>query len=241
MLVLKPDLNKFSSFCQLPAYWNTYFCQNMSLGSFSWSRRLTKWATFSFSSFWSFRALKSFYFCQKRCLSSFSQSGRLTKWVKFAFSSFCNFKAFKIPYFCQKMCLSTFSPSGKLTKWVKFAFSSFWSFRAHKMSNFQAHKMSQFSKSLIFVKRGLWVHFHQAGSSQNEQSLSFQEKSSKNCLWASNTLVQKPCSFKKILLPTSLMKHLNVRVLLANAVKSGRWVSHTFLQKPCFFSSFSAT
>ena len=34
------------------------------------------------------------------------------------------------------------------------------------------------------------------------------------------------------------MKHLNVRVLLANAVKSGRWVSHTFLQTPCFFSVF---
>ena len=176
MLVLKPDLNKFSSFCQLPAYWNTYFCQNMSLGSFSWSRRLTKWATFSFSSFWSFRALKSFYFCQKRCLSSFSQSGRLTKWVKFAFSSFWNFKAFKIPYFCQKMCLSTFSPSGKLTKWVKLAFSSFWSFRVLKIIN---------QNPSFFVKRGLWVHFHQAGSSQNEQSLSFQEKSSKNCLWVS--------------------------------------------------------
>ena len=35
------------------------------------------------------------------------------------------------------------------------------------------------------------------------------------------------------------MKHLNVRLLLANAVKSGRWVSHTFLQKRCSFKSFS--
>ena len=35
------------------------------------------------------------------------------------------------------------------------------------------------------------------------------------------------------------MKHLNVRVLLANAVKSGCWVSHTFLQKSYCFKSFS--
>ena len=34
------------------------------------------------------------------------------------------------------------------------------------------------------------------------------------------------------------MKHLNVRLLMANAVKSGRWVSHTFLQKHCSFKSF---
>ena len=35
------------------------------------------------------------------------------------------------------------------------------------------------------------------------------------------------------------MKDLNVRVLLANSVKSGRWVSYTFLQKRCSFKSFS--
>ena len=35
------------------------------------------------------------------------------------------------------------------------------------------------------------------------------------------------------------MKHLNVILLLANAVKRGRWVSYTFLQKRCFFKSFS--
>jgi len=41
-------------------------------------------------------------------------------------------------------------------------------------------------------------------------------------------------------LPTSLKKHVNVRLLLAIiAVKSSRWVSHTFLQKPCSFKSFS--
>ena len=35
------------------------------------------------------------------------------------------------------------------------------------------------------------------------------------------------------------MEHFNVRLLLANALKSGRWVSYTFLQKPCSFKSFS--
>ena len=61
---------------------------------------------------------------------------------------------------------------------------------------FQVLEVSMLSKSLIFVKRGVWLVFHQAGSSQNEQSLSLQEKTSESCLWASNTLVQKPCSFK---------------------------------------------
>ena len=44
---------------------------------------------------------------------------------------------------------------------------------------------------------------------------------------------------KKIVLPTSLMKHFNVRLLLANAVKRSRWVIYTFLQKRCSFKSFS--
>ena len=35
------------------------------------------------------------------------------------------------------------------------------------------------------------------------------------------------------------MKHLNVRLLLANGVKRSRWVSYTFLQKRCSFKSFS--
>ena len=61
---------------------------------------------------------------------------------------------------------------------------------------FQVLEVSILSKSLIFVKRGVWLVFHQAGSSQNEQSLYLQEKTSESCLWASNTLVQKPCSFK---------------------------------------------
>ena len=140
---------------------------------------------------------------------------------------------------------------------------------------FQILEVSVLSKSLIFVKRGVWLVFHQAGSSQNEQNLSLQEKTSESFLWANNTFVQKPCSFQffsileencgadlsrwvshtflqkrcsfksfSILeencVPTSLMKHLNVRLLLANAVKSGRWVSHTLLQKSCFFKKFSA-
>ena len=72
---------------------------------------------------------------------------------------------------------------------------------AHKLSKiwlfkFQILEVSMLSQSLIFVKRGVWLVFHQAGSSQNEQSLSLQEKTSESCLWASNTLVQKPCSFK---------------------------------------------
>ena len=95
---------------------------------------------------------------------------RVKKWVKFAFSSFWSCRTFKIPHFCQKMCLSRFSPCGKVT-------------------------VSVLSKSLIFVKRCVWLVFYQTGSSQNERSLSLQEKGSKSCLWASNTLVQKPCSF----------------------------------------------
>ena len=41
------------------------------------------------------------------------------------------------------------------------------------------------------------------------------------------------------MLPTSLMKHLIVTLLLANAVKRSRGVSYTFLQKRCSFKSFS--
>ena len=48
--------------------------------------------------------------------------------------------------------MSRFPPIRKLTKWVKFAFSSF-------------------QKPPNFVKIGKWVDFHQAGNSQNEQSL----------------------------------------------------------------------
>ena len=72
---------------------------------------------------------------------------------------------------------------------------------AHKLSKiwllkFQILEVSVLSKSLIFVKRGVWLVFHQAGSSQNEHSLSLQEKSSESCLWVSHTFLQKRCSFK---------------------------------------------
>ena len=74
---------------------------------------------------------------------------------------------------------------------------------AHKLSKcwlfkFQVLEVSVLSKSLIFVKRGVWLVFHQAGSSQNEQSLSLQEKTSESTSLGkySNTLVQKLCSFK---------------------------------------------
>ena len=114
----------------------------------------------------------------------FSPRGRVKKSVKFAFSSFRSCRAFKIPHFCQKMCLSRFSPCGK------FKLNKIWLFK------FQVSEVWVLSKSLIFVQRGVWLVFHQAGSSQNEQSLSLQEKTSERCLWASNTLVQKPFSFK---------------------------------------------
>ena len=56
--------------------------------------------------------------------------------------------------------------------------------------SFSAFKIS------YFVKRDVWLVFHQAGSSQNEHSLSLQENSSKNCLWVSHTFLQKRCFFK---------------------------------------------
>ena len=66
----------------------------------------------------------------------------------------------------------------------------------------------------------------------------------KSCRWVSYTFLQERCFLKVFqhfrikFVPTSLTKHLNVRVLLANAVKSGRWVSHIFL-RPCFLKFFS--
>ena len=43
----------------------------------------------------------------------------------------------------------------------------------------------------------------------------------------------------KVVVPASIVEHLNVKFLLANAAKHGRWVSYTFLQKPCSFKRFS--
>ena len=44
---------------------------------------------------------------------------------------------------------------------------------------------------------------------------------------------------KKIVLPTSIMEELIVRLLLTNAAKNGPWVSYTFLQKPRSFKRLS--
>ena len=138
----------------------------------------------------------------------------MKKIVKFAFSSFWSCRAFKIPHFYRKMCLSRLRETHKLSK--------IWLFK------FQVLEISVLSKSLIFVKRGVWLVFHQARSSQNEQSLYLQEKTSESCLWASNTLVQKPCSFKFFgFLEENCGADLS------------RWVSHTFLQKRCSFKSFT--
>ena len=104
---------------------------------------------------------------------------------------------------------------------------------AHKLRKiwlfkFQILEVSMLSKSRIFVKRGVWLVFHQAGSSQNEQSLYLQEKTSESCLWASNNLVRKLCSFKFF------------SILEENCgADLSRWVSHTFLQRRCSFKSFS--
>ena len=45
--------------------------------------------------------------------------------------------------------------------------------------------------------------------------------------------------YKKIVVPTSKMEHLNVTFLLTNATKKGGWVGHTFPQKPRSFKFLS--
>ena len=112
---------------------------------------------------------------------------------------------------------------------------------------FQVLEVSVLSKALIFVQRDVWLVFHQAGSSQNEQSLSLQEKSSEICLWVSNTLVQKPCSFNFF---SFLEKNC------AADINNGTFKCKSFVGKCCkkrplsksylptkalFFSSFSAS
>tara|TARA_Y100000590_G_scaffold268661_1_gene301727 strand:+ start:414 stop:704 length:291 start_codon:yes stop_codon:yes gene_type:complete len=61
---------------------------------------------------------------------------------------------------------------------------------------FQVFKALKPSKAPSFVKRGQWVRFHQAGSSQNEQSLVLLTKAAKNGRWVSYTFLQKLSSFK---------------------------------------------
>ena len=61
---------------------------------------------------------------------------------------------------------------------------------------FQVFKAIKPSKAPSFVKRGQWVRFHQAGSSQNEQSLVLMTKAAKNGRWVSYSFLQKLSSFK---------------------------------------------
>ena len=55
---------------------------------------------------------------------------------------------------------------------------------------FQVFKALKPSKAPSFVKRGQWVRFHQAGSSQNEQSLVLLTKGAKNGRWVSYSFLQ---------------------------------------------------
>jgi len=61
---------------------------------------------------------------------------------------------------------------------------------------FQVFKALKPSKAPSFVKRGQWVRFHQAGSSQNEQSLVLLTKGAKNGRWVSYSFLQKQIFFK---------------------------------------------
>ena len=160
MLVLKSDLKKFCSFCQLLACWSSYFCQKKSLGGLQNGQSLPfqVFEAAAASKLW-----KASNFVKTSVWIVFHQSWKLTKWANLEFSSFC-FKAFKSLPFCQKMSLGSFSPSGRLTK---------------QSLRFQVFEVSKFSTFIIFVKRCLWVDFHQAGGLQNEKNLLFQDKNFK--------------------------------------------------------------
>ena len=108
-------------------------------------------------------------------LSTFSPSKRLQNEQSLPFLSFSNFKALKSPHFCQNSSLSTFSPSGGFSKMSKVCL--WWLF---ELQGLQAVRASN------FVKRGLWVRFHQAGGLQNEQSLRFWVFQALELLKASN-------------------------------------------------------
>ena len=194
---LKSWKSKLCSFCERTAWWkSTHWLCLTNLVAFESSKALRAW--------------KSKLCSQKRSMSRFPSSGKPTKWAKFAFSSFENFKAFKSPQFCQKRSMSTFSPSGKATKWAKFAF--------------QVFKAIKPSKAPSFVKRGQWVRFHQAGSSQNEQSLVLMTKAAKNGRWVSYTFLQKLSSFKFYsILEEKCVVHIN----------NGAIKCKTFVDKRC--------
>ena len=96
----------------------------------------------------------------------FHQVGGLQNEQSFAFSSFSSIRAFKSLHLCQKSSLS-------IIIFTKRA--------AHKMSKvclFRVFQVWELSRASTFVKRGLWVYFHQAGGLQNEQSLLFSSFSS---------------------------------------------------------------
>ena len=91
------------------------------------------------------------------------------KMSKVCFLKLFKFKAFKSLWFCQKKSLSTFPPSGQLTKWAEFAF---WCFL-----------ILELSKTTGFAKRGLWVHFHQAGIDCKRVERTKKKKILCLCLW----------------------------------------------------------
>ena len=104
MLVLKSNLKKFCSFCQLLACWSSYFCQKKSLGGLQngLSLHFQVFEAASASKLW-----KASNFVKTGFWIVFHQSWKLTKWANLEFSSFC-FKAFKSLPFCQKMsCRAT--------------------------------------------------------------------------------------------------------------------------------------
>ena len=102
---------------------------------------------------------------------------------------------------------------------------------------FQVFKALKPSKAPSFVKRGQWVRFHQAGSSQNEQNLVLLTKAAKNGRWMSYTFLQKLSSLKFY---SILEENCGADIIIngtfkckifANTAKNGRLVSYSFLQK----------
>ena len=108
---------------------------------------------------------------------------------------------------------------------------------------------SRFSKASAFVKSGVCIQFHQVGSLQNEQSLIFQafrwQMLYKIVIeWVipfckSRVLLIVSAFYKKIVVPTSPMEHINVMLLFTNVAKNCLWVFYTFLPKPSSFRYFN--
>ena len=92
-----------------------------------------------------------------------------------------------------------------------------------------------FEKTIFAHKRCQWVDFHQAGSSQNEQSLLFQA-------FKALELSKAPCFVKRgqwvdFHQAGSSQNEQNL-VLLTKIAKNGRWVNYTFLQKLSSFKFY---